>query len=297
MQKNETNILKNKHKIIDSTPMTFVKDVIEASNANPIILYLWSQKSSICNKVGINLEQNVQNPKYTINLVKINILKYPKLAHQLQIQSVPTIMIFFKKNPVKKIIGPITNDKIIALLDELQKLTLSPHENMLNNAQAAFNKEDVGTAINIYNSILQEDPKNNKAIIGLSKSYLINGDVEKSKSFLYSIKKQNLQLTEFIALDYVLKLYEEKIQNPDEYQKQLQTNPREHQYRFYLAMSLFINGQKLEAIKELLEIIKQDLQWKNQAARKFIVAIFEILGNKNPITLENRKKLSTLLFK
>ena len=63
-----------------------------------------------------------------------------------------------------------------------------------------------------------------------------------------------------------------------------------------MAQSLFSEGQREEAVETLLESIKIDREWNEEAARKELLKLFEAIGNADPITLAARRKLSSILF-
>ena len=81
-----------------------------------------------------------------------------------------------------------------------------------------------------------------------------------------------------------------------ELEEKVLANPTDHQARFDLAIALNAKGKREEASQQLLEIVKRDRKWNDDAARKQLVQFFEAWGFADPAAVEGRKKLSSLLF-
>ena len=81
-----------------------------------------------------------------------------------------------------------------------------------------------------------------------------------------------------------------------ELEQKVAANPLDHQARFDLATALNASGKRTEATQQLLEIVKRDRKWNDDAARKQLVQFFEAWGGADEATIEGRKRLSTILF-
>ena len=81
-----------------------------------------------------------------------------------------------------------------------------------------------------------------------------------------------------------------------ELEAKLAKNPADHQARFDLALACYGAGQKEDAVEHLLEIVRRDRKWNEEAARKQLVKFFEALGPVDPLTISARKRLSSILF-
>ena len=73
-------------------------------------------------------------------------------------------------------------------------------------------------------------------------------------------------------------------------------DPNDHQARFDLALALFALGNSAGAVDHLVTIVRRDRSWNDDAARKQLLKIFEALGPEDPVTIEGRQGLSTILF-
>ena len=76
----------------------------------------------------------------------------------------------------------------------------------------------------------------------------------------------------------------------------LDANHNDHQARFDLAIALLAADRKAEALEHLLELVRKDRKWNDEAARKQLLQLFEAWGPKEPLVGEGRRRLSSLLF-
>jgi len=100
------------------------------------------------------------------------------------------------------------------------------------------------------------------------------------------------------AVEAELKLREQAANAPDTapLREKLASNPADHQARYDLALALDGGGDRDGALNELLEIVRRDRKWNDEAARKHLVTLFEAMGPTDERTIAARRKLSSILF-
>ena len=76
----------------------------------------------------------------------------------------------------------------------------------------------------------------------------------------------------------------------------LAADPADHAARYELATALNATGRRADAAQALLDIMRRDRAWNEDAARLQLLKFFEAWGLDDPTTLAARRKLSTLLF-
>jgi putative thioredoxin len=251
------------------------------------------------------LEKAVTEAEGTVRLVKVNIDENPEIAQQLRIQSIPTVYAFKDGQPVDGFMGALPESQIKTFVTGLAGGTHGHGgpghaEEVLAMADDAFAAGDIGTAAQAYGHVLQDDPGNPKAVAGLAASYLKSGDIERAKTTLQLVRPDGAADEAIRAVEAELKLRESATQAPrgeiEVLQARLATDANDHQARFDLAQALDAGGDREAALNELLEIVRRDRKWNDDAARKHIVTLFEAMGFTDPRTLEARRKLSALLF-
>ncbi len=290
--------------IKDGDTASFMADVIEASQEVPIIVDFWATWCGPCKQLTPALEKVVRDARGAVRLVKIDVDKNPDLSQQLRIQSIPTVYAFHGGRPVDAFQGALPESQIKAWVDKLIATAggaagASPVAEALAAAEAAIQAGDNGSATTIYGQVLTHEPDNLAAQVGLAKCYLQTGDSEAAREVIDQVPAESRDSAEVRAVLSALELAETASAaagRQDELHAALAANENDHQARYDLALALYGNGDTAAAIAALLEVVRRDRAWNDEAARQQLLKIFEALGPTDPLTLESRRQLSTMLF-
>ncbi len=289
--------------IKESNQQSFMQDVIEASMAVPVIVDFWAPWCGPCKQLGPMLESAVKAAAGAVRMVKINVDENQQLAGQLRIQSIPTVYAFFQGQPVDGFQGAQPESEIKAFVDRLRKAGAAgqgpgPVEQALEQAQAALESGEVEAASAIFAQVLQHDAENAEALAGLIACHLAGGDVEGAKEMYEGLDDKMRAHAAFASVAAQINLQEQAADAGEipALMEKVAANHNDHQARFDLAMALHGAGKHQAAADELLEIIRRDRKWNDDGARKQLVTFFEAWGPTDPLTLENRRRLSSLLF-
>jgi putative thioredoxin len=293
--------------IKDSSLETFAADVLEASRQVPVIVDFWAPWCGPCKTLGPALEAAVVAAQGAVKLVKVNIDENPEIAQQLRIQSIPTVYAFKNGQPVDGFMGAVPESQLKAFVTALTGSQDEGHAHggpehtaeLLALAAEALEAGDIAMAAQAYGHVLQDEPGHPQAVAGLARAYLKGGDLERARTTLQMVKPGGEQDDAIRAVEAELKLRQTPPAQTGELaalRDQLAADPKNHQARYDLAMMLDASGDRDGAIGELLELVRRDRQWKEEAARKQLVTLFEAMGPTDARTLEARRKLSALLF-
>jgi putative thioredoxin len=283
----------------DTTTQTFVKDVIEESKRQPVLVDFWAEWCGPCKQLAPVLEKAVRAAKGKVKLVKMNIDKHPSIPGQLGIQSIPAVFAFANGQPVDGFLGALPESQVTAFIERVTKDRLGGEEtDLLKSADEALAQGDAATAANLYAQVLAQDSGNVAALAGLARSYVRTGAIEQAKQTLALVPEAKRNDAAVAAARAALDLAEQaKAVGPlAELEKKVADNPLDHQARFDLAVALNSKGRRAEAVDNLIEIVKRDRQWKEDGARKQLVQFFEAWGPTDEATVDGRKRLSSILF-
>jgi len=283
----------------DTTTQTFVKDVIEESKRQPVLVDFWAEWCGPCKQLAPVLEKAVRAAKGKVKLVKMNIDKHPSIPGQLGIQSIPAVFAFANGQPVDGFLGALPESQVTAFIERVTKDRLGGEEtDLLKSADEALAQGDAATAANLYAQVLAQDSGNVAALAGLARSYVRTGAIEQAKQTLALVPEAKRNDAAVAAARAALDLAEQaKAVGPlAELEKKVADNPLDHQARFDLAVALNSKGRRAEAVDNLIEIVKRDRQWKEDGARKQLVQFFEAWGPTDEATINGRKRLSSILF-
>jgi len=283
----------------DTTTQTFVKDVIEESKRQPVLVDFWAEWCGPCKQLAPVLEKVVKAAKGKVKLVKMDIDKHPSIPGQLGIQSIPAVFAFVNGQPVDGFLGALPESQVTAFIERVTKDRIGGEEkDLLKVADDALANGDAAGAADLYAQILAQDGTNVPALAGLARSYVLTGAVEQAKQTLALVPDAKRNDPAVAAARAALDLAEQaKSVGPiGDLEKQVAANPLDHQARFDLAVAQNSKGLRQEAVDNLIEIVKRDRKWNDDGARKQLVQFFEAWGPTDEATVNGRKRLSSVLF-
>lgn len=288
--------------IKETTTQTFVKDVIEESRRQPVLIDFWAPWCGPCRQLTPMLEKAVRNAKGRVKLVKMNIDDHPAIPGQMGIQSIPAVIAFVNGQPADGFMGAVPESQVNAFIDKITKGVPAAGEpniaEILAEAEAVLAEGDAAAAAQIYAEVLALDATNIPALAGLAKCYITSGAVEQAKQTLAMVPESKRGDAAVKAVQAAIDLAEQaqSVGPVAELEQKVAANPLDHQARFDLATALNAIGRRAEATEQLLAIVRRDRKWNDDGARKQLVQFFEAWGGTDEATVEGRKRLSTILF-
>ncbi|MGJ4859199.1 thioredoxin [Labrys sp. KB_33_2] len=285
--------------IKDTTTQTFMADVIQESMKQPVLVDFWAEWCGPCKQLGPILEKTVLAAKGKVKLVKMDIDKYPQIAGQLGVQSIPAVFAFSKGQPVDGFMGAIPESQIKEFITKIAGPGGDPDtEAMLAEAEALLNEGEGAAAAQLFAQIFEQDAENLKAIAGLARCALAAGELEQAKATL-SLTPKGKENDPLIASARAALELAEQASDVGDLQglaRQVEADPKNFQARFDYALALVAANRREDAVDQLLDIARRDRKWNDDGARKQLVQFFEAWGPMDENTIYGRRRLSSILF-
>lgn len=286
--------------IKDSDTDHFMEDVIEASKSVPVIVDFWAPWCGPCKTLGPMLEKLVKRAGGLVKMVKINVDENQGLAGQLRVQSIPAVFAFKDGRPVNAFAGALPESQIQTFLDQLIGDAKPPIEAAMEQAAALLASGDGAQAEAIYTAVFAQDPTFVPALAGLIRAITLTGDFARATEMLDSLEPKvrvHVLIEQAVsALELAQQAAGVNTGQLAELEAKVASNAKDFAARFDLALALFAQNRTEDAIDHLLEMVRLDREWNDQAARKQLIKIFDTLGGAHPLTQESRRRLSAVLF-
>ncbi len=289
--------------IKDSSEATFMADVVEASQTVPVIVDFWAPWCGPCKTLGPALEKAVTAAKGAVKMVKVNVDENQMIAGQLQIQSIPTVYAFWQGQPVDGFQGALPGSEI----DDFVARVIAAGggeepgaglDEAVEAAEAMLAEGAATDAAQTFAAILGEDPMHAAAYGGMVRAHIAMDDLDQAEAILNGAPAEISQSPEVEAAHAQLELARQAADAGPlaELTAAVEAEPDNHQARFDLALALHANGQVEEAVDQLLELFKRDREWNDGAAKTQLFTIFDALKPNDPVVLNGRRKLSSMIF-
>lgn len=289
--------------IKETTEATFMVDVVEASQTTPVIVDFWAPWCGPCKTLGPQLEAAVKAAKGAVKMVKVDVDQAQMIAGQLQIQTVPTVYAFYNGQPIDGFQGAVPASEITAFIDRVIKASggEAPGDDLADAVAAAEEMLAEGAfadAAQTFAAVLGEDAEHAGAYGGLVRSHIALGELEQAEAILNGAPAEISKSPELEAAFAQLELARQaQGAGPvDDLLAAVAANPDDNQARFDLALALHANGDVAGAVDALLELFRRDREWNDAAAKTQLFIIFEALKANDPVVLNGRRKLSSMIF-
>lgn len=283
----------------DSSIKNFMADVIQPSLQTPVLVEFWATWCGPCKQLMPVLEKLTAAYQGKIRLVKIDIDQNKALAAQLGIQSVPAVFAFAGGQPVDAFMGVLPETELRQFIDRLLKGEQKADVNAaLTQAKTELGNGNVAGAALLYQEILTLEPTLPQALAGLGMCYLQSGDIARAEMMAGQIGENHRLHADVAPFFTALELAKAA---PDAAGLQnaaaaFQKNPKDQAIRLEYAKALSGAKHYEQAVDILIESIKMDRKYDDEAARKHVVKILDVLGFDHALAVTTRRKLASVLF-
>lgn len=285
--------------IMDVSEADFMAEVVDASMTVPVVVDFWAPWCGPCKTLGPQLEAAVEGAKGAVKMVKVNVDQNQRIAGQLRVQSIPTVYAFWQGQPVDAFQGAVPASEVQAFVKRLAELAGDGGlADAIEAAETMLTEGAVDDAAQTFAAILEEDPVNVAAYAGLVRCHIAKGELDEAEAVLNGAPAEIASSVPLEAAHAQLELARQAASaGPvNELMAAVEADPANLQARFDLAVALQANTRMEEAVDALLEIFRRDREWNDGAAKQQLFTIFEALKPNDPVVLNGRRKLSSMIF-
>ena len=286
---------------VDVTMDNFMAEVIEGSKTTPTIVQFWAPWCGPCKQLGPVLENVVGASGGKVRMVRVNIDDNQQIAQQMRVQSVPTVYGFVDGQPVDGFAGAQPESNVKQFVEKLSSMGGAGADvaSMLEAAEAALASGDHGTAMMQFQEVMSAAPESVAALAGVVRCLSASGDNAGAREVIDQLNdeyREDPAMQSAIAAVELAEKASESAGELDAAKAAVEADPNDLAARQEYALALYAVGANAEAMAQLLESIRIERGWNDDAARLQLLEFFATLGAANPDVIAARRKLSTLLF-
>lgn len=277
-------------RVLDVTDATFQTAVIEESKTRPVVVDFWAPWCGPCRILGPVIEKVAEEFRGDVVVAKLNVDENPQSSMQYRVQGIPAVKAFRDGRVVNEFTGALPEPQVRAFF---QSLAPTAADRAAAEAEQLLASGDVAAAEARLREILETTPDDPKAVVGLANILVARDDFDEADMVLKRLPAD--RQAKVMRHQIFLERYARKHAGEDLRGEAVAT-PRDPRARYRWGLMLAAGGDYVSALDELLESVRYDKTWEDGAARKAMLAIFEILGMDSTITRDYQRRLENVLF-
>lgn len=277
----------------EATEENFQTAVIEKSREIPVMVDFWAEWCEPCRTLTPVLEELVEKYQGKILLAKLDVEQAPQLSAQFQIQGIPAVKIFYRGEVVQEFVGVLPLEEIE---DIIRKVMPRREDALVEEANQLLAGGRWEEASRLYEEVLQAEPDNSPANLGLGITAFHQARWEEAEKHLLKVESDTAGAEELPAM--LARIYFEKLPAEDlsAATEKLKKNPRDLPALYSVALTYARGGEYEKALEQLLSILEADREFSGGAAKEAFLKLLDIIGRGSEAGKKYSRRLSMILF-
>lgn len=268
----------------------FETEVMDRSHSLPVLVDFWATWCGPCQALGPALERVAGEYEGRFLLAKVDADRNQELAARYGVRGLPTVKAFVDGEVVDEFTGALPETQIRAFID---RILPSETDQALARARQALEEDHLGQAEPELEGVLSQEARNGRALMLLARLRLRQHRADEAAEVLRQLPARYEGDPEVAGLRSRIefaRVAEEAAHSA------LDKDPDDLDARYRVAAYRVLAEDYEAAFEHLLEIVRRDRKFRDDAGRKELLALFETLGNRHPLVSDYRKRLSRELF-
>ncbi|MEW6446209.1 MAG: thioredoxin [Pseudomonadota bacterium] len=280
--------------VFEATEQDFAAQVIQASHDKPVVVDFWAAWCQPCQILKPLLKKIVESYNGDVLLAYVDTDQEQNLAAQFGIRSLPTVMVFKDGRAVDQFMGAQPEGAIRKIID---KHIVRESDLMLRQAMMLLEQGNEAEAIEMLHQANKIDPRNTAVLFALARFAAHGGNLDEALAIIEAIPAEAPEAAMARELKAQIGFARQARGAGDmgELLNRISHDPSDCEAREKLATLLIGQGQHEAAMEQFLEIMKRDRAWNDDAGRKGLLQLFDMLGGEHPAVGPYRRKMFSMM--
>jgi putative thioredoxin len=254
----------------------FDDKVIAASRSVPVIVDFWAEWCQPCRVLKPILEKLATEYQGRFILAKVNSDDNQELAMRYGVRGIPAVKAFVDGRLADEFAGALPEAQVRQFIDGLIP---SPAEPLRQEALTAHSRGDLEQARTLLARAIELDPRNEAAYLDYVETSIECGALEEAGQLLDALRERARDQARVQSLDARLRLAGNAGGDTTALKERIAADPGDLDARLQLANALAMTGNYRPAFEQLLEIVRRDRHWQDEAGRKTMLTLFNLLAS------------------
>lgn len=282
--------------IFELSKQSFPTSAVQNSHQLPVLVQFMGVWSGPCIVMADTLAKLATEFAGDFIFAKVDIDEQSELKDQYQIENVPTLIVLRNGEEVKREVGELQEDEMRALLREFGIFRAS--DDKREQARQLHMNGDTQNAVLLLTQAIKEDPSNTRVALDMVQIFIDLGQVEQAEGLLQRLpeKDRGSEIGQALAFQLKFSQLAAATDGADMLQQAIALQPDNLSARFDLAICLIAKHDMDQAVDQLMEILRQDAEFREGAAREMISLLSNAIANAQPdVAAQYRRQMANLL--